>query len=85
MLFPRPIGWPIPSNESGQPPVPPGGIAPLRHDLALANYLEKRAAHGAPALCQFSIGAALRRLCAELAGKWRSASLSSRPGRHVIP
>jgi hypothetical protein len=70
------------------PPIghqPPGGVAPLRHDLALAQYLEKRAEHGAPVLCQFGLGVALRRLYAEVAGKGWSASLSSHPRRHVIP
>ena len=64
---------------------PLGGVAPLRHDLALAQYLEKRVAHEAPVLCQFGIGAALRRLYAQMAGKGLSASLGSHPRRHVIP
>ena len=83
-MFPqRPIGWPIALIETGQAPQPPGGVAPLRHDLALARYLEKRAAHGAPALCELGTWAALRRLSTWIAGKGGSASVHSHAGRHA--
>jgi hypothetical protein len=85
-MFPqRPIGWPITSIEAAPAPQPPGGVAPLRHDLALARYLEQRAAHGAPALCELGTWAALRRIFRRMAGKGWGASLVSHPGRHATP
>ena len=43
-----------------------GGIAPLRHEVALARYLEKQAAHRAAA-ARPVIGPAMIALCAWLA------------------
>ena len=34
--------WPIGYADPWQAPRPQGGVAPLRHDLALAQYLEKQ-------------------------------------------
>ena len=85
-MFPqRPIGWPVTPIETAPAPWPSGGIAPLRHDRALALYLEKQAAHGAPALCEFGIWAALGRVYSRIAGRGSGASVSVHPGHHATP
>ena len=46
MIHPTLTEWPI--QGAGDPlPQPRGGVAPLRHDLALARYLETQAAQRA--------------------------------------
>jgi hypothetical protein len=85
MLPLLPFNRPFDHPDLWQQPRSRGGIAPLRHDRALAEYLEKRAAHGAPALCEFGTWAALRRLCTWIAGKGGGASLQSHSGRHATP
>jgi len=43
MFQSSPEFWPIGSSASATPSQLRGGIAPLRHELALANYVEKQA------------------------------------------
>lgn len=47
--------WPIGFADPWQAPQPPGGVAPLRHDLALARYLEKRMAYDSSAVLRLDI------------------------------
>ena len=43
MFRPSLTEWPIQDLVRGSAPYPRGGVAPLRHDLALADYVEKQA------------------------------------------
>jgi hypothetical protein len=63
MLLPSSTGWPMGYIDPWQMPQPPGGVAPLRHDLALARYLEKRKAYDASMACRFNSLTAVIDLC----------------------
>ncbi len=60
MLPPDPTEWPIRPRDPWQAPRSP--VAPLRHDLALALYLEKQAAHRASTPHRFNPWTAAMRL-----------------------
>ena len=64
MLPPHSTEWPTGHSDPWQAPQPPGGVAPLRHDLALARYLEKRAAYRTMRVYQPDLWALLFRRCA---------------------
>lgn len=49
MFQPGLTEWPILHTDREPAPTPRGGVAPLRHDLALARYLEEQAEHRIPA------------------------------------
>lgn len=59
MLRQSPAGWPTHYVDPWHMPQPPGGVAPLRQDIALAWYLEKRRAYGTSPVCRFNIRAAV--------------------------
>ena len=59
--------WPIGYADPWQAPWPRGGVAPLRHDLALARYLEKQAACRASTVRPFDTWATAIRLCVRMA------------------
>lgn len=65
MIQPSLTEWPI--HYIGQEPQPRGGVAPLRHDLALVQYLEKQAAHRSSSAHQGDGGAAAISRCARIA------------------
>jgi len=58
------IEWPIGYTDPWQTPQPPGGVAPLRHDLALARYLEKRMACDSSTVRRLDIWTTAIDLCA---------------------
>ena len=62
-----------------QAPRPQGGVAPLRHDLALARYLEKQAAYRASTVRPYDTLAAGIRLCVRMAHAGLTAFQGSRP------
>lgn len=47
--------WPMTCSGVWQAQPPRGGIAPLRHDLALARYVEQQAAHRATTASRFDV------------------------------
>jgi hypothetical protein len=53
MFNPDSTDWPTGHVDLWEAPRPRGGVAPLRHDLALARYLEKQAAHRASSALSF--------------------------------
>jgi hypothetical protein len=59
--------WPIGYADPWQAPRPQGGVAPLRHDLALARHLEKQAAYRASTVRPFDTLTAGIRLCVRMA------------------
>lgn len=67
MFQPNPANWPIRYADSGQPQQQCGGVAPLRHDIALARYLEKQAAHRASASLGIDLWSAAIGLCVQVA------------------
>ena len=58
--------WPIGYADPWQRLQPPGGVAPLRHDLALARYLEKRMAYDSSTIHRLDIWTAAIDLCMRL-------------------
>ena len=52
MLHPSSTGWPIRYDDPWENPQP-GCVAPLRHDLALASYLERQRAWRASTVHRF--------------------------------
>jgi|RhiMethySRZTD1v2_1073278.scaffolds.fasta_scaffold350268_2 hypothetical protein len=73
--------WPIGYADPWQAPRPQGGVAPLRHDLALARYLEKQAACRASTVRQFDAWATAIRLCVRMA----YAGLAALRGLRSLP
>ena len=59
--------WSIGYADPWQAPRPQGGVAPLRHDLALARYLEKQAAYRASTVRPFGTWTTAIRLCVRMA------------------
>jgi len=55
--------WPIGYANPWQAPQPPAGVAPLRHDLALARYLEKRMAYDSSMVRRLDIWTTAIDLC----------------------
>jgi len=55
--------WPIGYANPWQTPQPPGGVAPLCHDLALARYLEKRMAYDSSTVRRLDIWTTAIDLC----------------------
>jgi len=65
----RAADWHIGHADPWMLPQIPGGVAPSRHDLALARYLEKQAEHRASD-ARPAIGPVLIELCEWLARCW---------------
>ena len=63
MLCPKTSEWSLWSADSWQDPMSSGGIAPLRHDLALKLYLEKQASHRVSVAHRVDIWTSVFRLC----------------------
>ena len=55
--------WTIGYASPWQTPQPPGGVAPLCHDLALARYLEKRMAYHSSTVRRLDIWTTAIDLC----------------------
>jgi hypothetical protein len=73
MFCPRSAEWPIQHADPLQASSPRGGVAPLRHELALARYLEQQAAHPRPAAFQLDLRSGASRLFAWIARRGRAA------------
>lgn len=58
--------WSIGYADPWQTPQPPGGVAPLRHDLALARHLEKRMAYGPSTVRPLDISAVTIGVCVRM-------------------
>jgi len=65
-----------------QMPQPPGGVAPLRHDLALARYLEKQKAYDVSMAPRFDILTAVIDLCVTMTA-WLACSLKRLAFSHI--
>jgi hypothetical protein len=66
MLNPGSTEWPKGYVDPWHISQPPGGVAPLRHDLALARYLEKRKAYDSSAVRRIDVWAAAIDLCVKM-------------------
>jgi len=73
--------WPVGYADPWQVPRPQGGVAPLRHDLALARYLEKQAAYRASTVRWFDTWTTAIRLCMRMA----DAGLTALRGLRSLP
>jgi hypothetical protein len=67
MLRPSSTEWPIWHDDPWQNPQPRDEVVPLRHDIALALYLEKQQARRALAIRRFDLWTTAIGLCALLA------------------
>ena len=85
MLPLRPFDWPFDHTDLWQQPRSRGGIAPLRHDLALGCYLEKRAAYPAPAILEVGGWRAVLRVWTAMTSRRWLASPGSLHSRRVAP
>ena len=74
-----PNQWPMGISHSILPPHFIGGVAPQRHDLALAAYLEKQAAQRAAILARQASEQANQRTWDILLQMVRRAAISWRP------
>ena len=63
MQRPSSTEWPIWHDDPWENPQPGSTVAPLRHELALARYLEKQRAWRASTVRRFDLGTIARRLC----------------------
>lgn len=85
MLPSSSLQWPLDHTDPWQVPHPPGGVAPLRHDLALGCYLEKRAAYAMPGIHEVGVWRALLRLWTAMTSRRWLASPGSLLSRRVAP
>ena len=68
--------WPIRHDDPWENSQP-GGVAPLRHDLALARYLERQQGWRASAVHRFDPGETAIRWCALVARVVRAGRFTS--------
>lgn len=74
VLRPNSTEWPIWHDDPWQNPQPRDGALPLRHDIALARYLEKQRACRASTIRRFDLWVSAIGLCALVARVGRPSS-----------
>lgn len=67
----HPTEWPIWHDEPWENRQPRGGVAPLRHDIALARYLEKQRAGRESTVRSFELPTTAVRACVRMANAGR--------------
>ena len=80
MLRPSSTEWPIWHDDPWQNPQPRDEVVPLRHDIALARYLEKQRACRASTIRRFDLWTSAIGLCALVARVGRVSA-----GARVLP